>query len=136
VAAEADDPAAAGAQLRERASWLLCGVLAALFLVAGVSKVVGVENVVDNFDRWGYSEPFRFFIGFCEILGAIGLLLPRISVSACAGLAGILLGALYTHLLHGESPVFAGLVLALVCSVVPLRWSRAFFTWTPPALRS
>ena len=41
-------------------------------------------------------------IGVFEILGAVGLLIPRTSAIASVGLIIIMVGALFTHLTHNE----------------------------------
>ena len=113
-------------------AWTLCAVLAVVFAASGLSKIVGVEEVLARFARWEYSESFRLFVGFCELAGAVGLLWPRLSLSACAGLSGLMLGAVYTHLLHAEPPWIALATLGLVIATAWLRRHDAFFTRAVP----
>jgi uncharacterized membrane protein len=61
------------------------------------------------------------FIGVCELSGAIGLWIPRLSFWAAAGLIVIMIGAVYTHLSNAEAP-FGPLVAALLLAFVG--WAR------------
>jgi len=112
-----------------RGTTILCIALAVLFAYAGIGKLASGEAVVERFIVWGYSDAFRLFIGICELCGAVGLLVPRLALSACAGLAGILVGAVYTHWSHGESGGVALITLGLVVLSAILRRDDAFFTW-------
>jgi uncharacterized membrane protein YphA (DoxX/SURF4 family) len=103
------------------AIWIASGLMTALFLAAGSGKVMGAEEVVATFTRYGHSDGFRIFIGASELAGAIGLWIPRLGFWAAAGLIVIMIGAVYTHLTHAEAffgPVVAALLLAFVA------WSR------------
>ena len=82
------------------ASWVLVVALASLFLLAAVGKLTGAA--VPMFEAWGYPAWFAYAIGVCELAGAIGLLVPKTTRWAVLGLAAILLGALFTHVMNGE----------------------------------
>jgi len=75
------------------AMWIISGLLAALFLFAGVSKLLMPGKMLA---QWPYAPWFLTFIGVCETLGGIGLLIRRVAVLAAAGLCGIMIGAVYT----------------------------------------
>jgi uncharacterized membrane protein YphA (DoxX/SURF4 family) len=87
--------------------------LAALYLVAGISKLAGVPTWVERFQAWGYTDMFRVLVALAEIAGAIVLLIPRVASIGAVGLALVMLGAIFTHLFHG-SAVVAILPLVLV----------------------
>lgn len=78
--------------------WIAQVLLAALFLFSGVMKfVMPVAKMTEHSSLPGW---FFWFIGVCEILGAIGLILPSLlrikpglTPLAAAGLAIIMLGA-------------------------------------------
>lgn len=82
------------------ALWTISGLLAALFSVMGGAKMVGWFD--GQFVRWGYSPGFAVLIGIFEVVFAIALLLERTAAGAAFGLMAILLGAIGTHLTHGE----------------------------------
>ncbi|MGZ4898990.1 MAG: DoxX family protein [Candidatus Angelobacter sp.] len=87
------------------AMWVVSILLAALFLFAGLPKLLTPAKILS---QWVYAPWFLTFIGVCETLGAIGLLIPRLAALAAAGLSIIMVGAVYTlvsHHLMKELPV-------------------------------
>ena len=80
------------------ALWVVQALLAALFLFAGGMKfVMSVEEMTKQIPLPGW---FLHFIGVCEILGALGLILPwlrrirpGLTPLAAAGLVIIMIGA-------------------------------------------
>jgi uncharacterized membrane protein YphA (DoxX/SURF4 family) len=88
------------------ALWIVQGLLAALFLFAGVMKfIMTVEEMTKEIPLPG---AFLRFIGVAEILGAIGLILPGLlrikpglTPLAAVGLAGIMVGATVLTLTTG-----------------------------------
>jgi uncharacterized membrane protein YphA (DoxX/SURF4 family) len=104
--------------------WIIQGLLAILFLVAGGAKLVmPIEEMTK-----GTSLPGLFlrFIGVAEVLGAIGLILPGLlrirrdlTPLAAAGLVIIMVGATVVNLEGGQKAaavitVVAGLLSAFV----------------------
>jgi len=72
------------------------------FSAAGFLKLFGDEMYSDSFNVMGLPDVFGDVIGCCEIAGAIGLFIRRLSAVAAAGLASIMVGAVGYHL-HYES---------------------------------
>ncbi len=112
------------------AVWLLTVPLVALFLLAGAGKF-GAEATA-NFQKFGYGDAFRVFIGIVEIAGAVGLLVPRLAAWAAAGLVVIMAGAVYTHIAVGINIAFPAVTGALLAGLAFLRHSSA---WRPSSLR-
>jgi putative oxidoreductase len=77
--------------------WIVSGLLTALFLFAGLPKLLMPGKILS---QWVYAPWFLTFIGICETLGAIGLLIPRLAALAAAGLSVIMIGAVYTLVTH------------------------------------
>lgn len=101
------------------ATWLVIVLMALPIGAAGVGKLMGVEMMHQSFQLMGLPEWFGYFIGLCELAGAIGLLIPRLSAPAAAGLLAIMLGAISFHVAF--PPLSAGIpafVLALLAMVV------------------
>lgn len=78
--------------------WIVQGLLAALFLFAGGFKLVTPPAELARVAHM--PAPFLEFIGACEVLGALGLVLPGIfrvrrglTPLAAAGLVLIMIGA-------------------------------------------
>ena len=83
-------------------SWIIQILLTGLFLMMGGGKLMSDPEVVANFTRWGMPDNFYLVIGIFEVLGAIGLLIPRLAGPAAIGLILIIIGALFTHVNRGE----------------------------------
>lgn len=94
--------------------WVVQVLLALFFAFAGINKLGGLQQeVVDAFAQIGLGQWFRYLTGMLELAGAIGLLIPRLSGLAALGLAGVMAGAVLTHLLV-LPPVALALVPALL----------------------
>jgi putative oxidoreductase len=108
------------------ALWTVSILLAALFLVAGGPKLLQPDKVKLMFVHYGYAAWFATFIGSCEVLGAIGLLVPRLAGLAAAGLSGIMVGAIYTLVSHQEytQAITPLVVLVLLVAVAYARFGR------------
>ena len=82
--------------------WVVSILLAAAFLLSGLSKLLKPEMAKAGFVHYGYAGWFAIFIGVCETLGGLGLLILRLAGLAAAGLSIIMIGAVYTHFSHRE----------------------------------
>ncbi len=102
------------------AYWVLAVLIAIPFFAGAYLKLTSSEMEVQGFQLFGYPLWFMYFIGVCELLGALGILfgklvhtaLPRL---AALGLLGIMIGALYTHIMY--TPLTMG-IPALIISVL------------------
>jgi hypothetical protein len=109
---------------RNRALWIVQGLLAALFLFAGGMKLITPIEVLSVMSP--FPGEFIRFIGICEVLGAVGLILPYalrilpgLTALAAAGLVVIMVGATVTTLVIGGGLLAAPtLVLGLLAGVV------------------
>ena len=113
------------------ALWIIAGLLAAVFLLAGGTKLfIPREKLAkDPGGGWveDYSTGFVKTLGAVEILGAVGLILPAaldiapvLVPLAAAGLATIMVGAAIVELRRQDSKhVLVNLTyLALISFVV------------------
>jgi len=94
--------------------WICAIVLAVVFVLVGVSKLTGASGIRWNgrFTQWGYPAGTSIVVGVLEILGGLGVLLPRWRRPAAMLLVVLMLGAMGTHVLHAEfSRVLPPLVL-------------------------
>ena len=102
--------------------WILQIGAAGMFLTVGFLKLSGDPQMVALFDAIGLGQWFRFVTGSLEVLGAILLLVPRLSGLGALLLVGVMLGAVPTHLfVVGGSPLPA-ITLLIVTGVVA--WGR------------
>ena len=109
---------------RNRALWIVQGLLAALFLFAGGMKLITPVEVLSAMSP--FPGEFIRFIGVCEVLGAVGLILPYalrilpgLTSLAAAGLVVIMVGATVSTLAIGGGllalpTLLLGLLAALV----------------------
>ena len=104
--------------------WIAQGVLAAVFLFSGGMKfVMSIEDMTKQMPMPGW---FLHFIGVCEVLGALGVILPwltrirpGLTPLAAAGLVIIMIGATVTTLTTGSMataliPLVVGVLAAFV----------------------
>ena len=115
------------------ALWIAQGLLAAMYLMAGLLKTFQTAKAKEQLP-WAKnrSEVFVSFVGISELLGALGLILPLVTgilpwltVLAAVGLTLIQLLAIFTeHLPKQEYNVIPVnvVLLALAIFVVIGRW--------------
>jgi len=94
--------------------WIAQVVLAAIFLMAGIMKSTTPINELSQKLNW-VSEDNKLlvrFIGICELLGAIGLILPSLlrikpilTPIAALGFLTIMILAMLFHIVRGEYDV-------------------------------
>jgi uncharacterized membrane protein YphA (DoxX/SURF4 family) len=107
------------------ALWIVSVLLTAMFLFAGLPKLLTPDKVKPMFVAYGYAAWFATFIGTCEVLGAIGVLVPRLAGLSAAGLSVIMVGAFFTHVTHREyTHAITPLVLLALLVVVAYRRFR------------
>ena len=111
--------------MRNITLWLLTIVSAAMFLLAGVLKLAGVQMEVDMFATIGIGQWFRYVTGLLEVGGAVGLFVPAVANYAALLLATVMLGAITTHLfIIGGNPLVPILLLAATATIAWLRRER------------
>ena len=115
--------------------WIIQALLALLFLFAGGLKLIlpvealtaqGPPNQI-LFPGW-----FLKFIGLCEVLGALGLILPgllrrqqHLTPLAALGLTIIMIGAVIVSVMGpGVGAAISPLVVGLLCAFVAYGRSR------------
>src|SRR5712671_6960546 len=102
--------------------WTLSGLVALAFLAAAGAKLAGVPAMVEEFDKVGIGQWFRYFTALLELTGAIGLLIPRYAFYAGGLLMMVMAGAIIAHLtVLGGSPAPAIVLLVLSGTIAYLR---------------
>lgn len=119
-------------------AWILSGLLASVFLGAGLSKLLTPHEKLVATPSMAWSADFSSgqvkAIGALEVLGAIGVVLPWaldrapvLAPLAALGLAIIMVGAALTHARRGELrqmlPINGALFL-LAAAVAVIRFSQ------------
>jgi len=116
-----------------RTLWIVQALLAFIFLFSGASKFVMSVDEMNAQAAFPLPGLFLHFIGICEVLGAMGLILPvllrirpGLTRIAAAGLLIIMIGATTLTLVGGQIalamiPLVVGLLVAFV---VYSHWRR------------
>jgi uncharacterized membrane protein YphA (DoxX/SURF4 family) len=112
--------------------WIAAGLLALVFLGAGVMKVSQPSAKLEKNMAWveDSSPPMVKTIGALEILAAIGLILPAaldiapiLVPLAAVGIALIMIGAIITHVRRKENQPLPINILFLVVALF-IAWGR------------
>lgn len=112
--------------------WILQGLLAAMFLMAGVMKTTQPKEKIAEKLPWAedYSAGTVRFIGIVELLAAVGLILPAalgilpvLTPLAATGLAVVMVLAMNVHRRRNEPGAIAFNAAILVVAVV-VAWGR------------
>lgn len=124
------------------ALWIAQVLLALAFVSAGAIKLITPDEMLT---AW-YPFPALFirFIGVCELLGAVGMILPGLlrvrevlTPLAAAGLASIMAGAVVTTLaIGGGTAAVMPLVLGLLAVFVAYGRTRSVSRSSEQAPRS
>jgi hypothetical protein len=122
------------------ALWIIAGLLAAVFLLAGSTKLLVPRERLAEAPGGGwvndFSAGFVKMLGTVEILGAVGLILPAVLdiapvlvPLAAVGLAAIMVGAAVVELRrHDPKHVLVNLVyLAMIVFVASGRFGSQTF---------
>jgi uncharacterized membrane protein YphA (DoxX/SURF4 family) len=110
--------------------WILQVLLAAAYMAHGLMFLFPPASVVEAMNAT-ISRPMQLFLGICEVLAALGLILPaltriqpRLVPLAAAGLIPIMIGATVLHIQRNEisSAITTAILLVLVAFVAYMRW--------------
>jgi putative oxidoreductase len=94
------------------ALWAVQLALAAMFLLAGGSKLAGAPAMIALFDGVGIGQWFRYVTGLIEVGSAVTLLVPSIAPFGALALFATMTGAVLTHLfIVGGSPMVPAVLL-------------------------
>ena len=118
------------------ALWVLQVLLACFFVMAGYSHALTPFNQIAQQATWMNDVPrwLSLFVGYAEIAGGLGLVIPvatrmapGLTSLAALGLATIMILAIPFHVLKGEASVIwiHALIAALAVFVAWGRWREA-----------
>ena len=116
--------------------WMAQGALALFFLMVGYSHALMPFDQIAQQATWMNDVPrwLSLFIGYAEIAGGLGLIIPAatrlapwLTPLAAFGLATIMILAIPFHVLKGEASVIwmHALIAALAVFVAWGRWRKA-----------
>ena len=102
--------------------WILQVLIGCLFLFAGVSKLVGVKEMVNFFAQVGLGQWLRYVLGVLEVGSAVALFFPRQAFYGAVVLSVSLVGHIVIHATVLQRPAsFLVLLLAVTLLVAYLR---------------
>ncbi len=114
--------------------WTLQGTLAAIFTVSGLAKISQPKQRLIAIGQTGvtpFPVPVIRFTAFCELLGAVGILLPWLlgvdrflTPVAAGGFAIVMVGAVASHAYLRE-PRNVALTVAIFVAAVTVVAGRA-----------
>ncbi len=103
-------------------SWVLAGVVGALFLFSASGKLMPSEEGAKMAATFGLDAAKMQMIGVVELISIILFLIPRTGVLGTLLLAAYMGGAIATHLEHGESIVAPCVIQAFIWIVAAFRF--------------
>jgi len=100
-------------------------LLGLMFIMAGVTKIVGQKMHVDNFAKWGLPQWFRVVTGLIELVAGaamiVGIWQPSWAAWAGVVLVVTMIGAVLTHVrIKDTFKNTVNSIVLLVLSVVVL----------------
>jgi uncharacterized membrane protein YphA (DoxX/SURF4 family) len=99
-------------------TWIGRALLALVFVNAGSAKLFGDPVMVAMFDQIGAGQWLRYVVGALEVAGAVGVLVPRLSVLAAGGLGLLMVGATVTNLAVLDAAPWSPLALLVLAVLV------------------
>lgn len=106
----------------ENLGWVILTLVSIMLGVGAVSKIVGTEEMVNNFTFMNLTS-YRGIVGIGELIGIVLLLYPRTSIFGAVLISCFMSGAVMAHLsLMGGQGVFNPIMVGIL-------------TWTGHCLR-
>ena len=114
--------------VRNIIAWVLQVLLGLAFIASGIKKFTDMTGTLAMFSGIGLPGALAYVVAGAEVLGGIGLLVPRFTRPAALGLIVVMLGALVMHATKIPGGMANGVpaltLLGLLAVVFWLRRSR------------
>jgi hypothetical protein len=92
---------------------VISGLLALLFTISAVMKLLGGAGVTEGFAHMGLPESLRVPLGILELSCVVIYVIPATSIMGAILLTGYIGGAIVTHLRIGE-PIYMQIGLGIL----------------------
>ena len=83
-------------------AWILQGLLALMFVMAGLGKITGSKMHIEGFKKWGLPQWFRVVTGVIELGAAVLLIVGfwngTAAIIGAAILVAVGIGGVITHI--------------------------------------
>lgn len=113
------------ASARNITAWALQVLLGLAFIASGAKKFTDLSGTLSMFNSIGLPGVLAYLVAGGEVLGGIGLLVPRFTRPAALGLMLIMVGAVIMHVTKIPGGLANGVpalvLLALLAGVLWLR---------------
>ena|SRR5688572_17163088 len=107
---------------RSLKTWVACAVIATIFVLAALPKLLGVDMMLEVFEEWRYPPEFMYVVGVMELAGAFLILIPSAARAGFFILIFVMCGAIVTHLMAGEiAMVLVPLAMLIALAVTAAR---------------
>lgn len=112
--------------------WVAQTILAGIFFLSGVLKLLMSTDALAQSDPWIYQAPAWFvnLIGLVEVLAGVGIILPAMlryrtvwSLRAAYGILGLLLLAFVFHVIREEWSILAQILILAALDIYVI-WGR------------
>lgn len=114
--------------VRNIVAWVLQVLLGLAFIASGLKKFTDLAGTVAMFSGIGLPGALAYVVAGAEVLGGIGLLVPRFTRPAALGLIVVMVGAVVMHATKIPGGLANGVpalvLLALLAVVFWLRQPR------------
>ena len=98
-------------------AWILQGLLALIFIMAGFGKITGSKMHIEGFKKWGYPQWFRVVTGVIELVAAVLLIVGfwngTVAIIGAAILVAVGIGGVITHLRIKDTMKDTAMILVL-----------------------
>jgi putative oxidoreductase len=120
-------------RLKTIGTWVLQLLLAVLMAGPGWQKFTS-PTWERMFSRWGFPDHFYLVIGAIEVVGGVGLLIPRVATYSAIVLMVVMIGAAVTQLTVGGRNGVGEIVFAALLGVIA--YARRRDAWRPSGASS
>jgi uncharacterized membrane protein YphA (DoxX/SURF4 family) len=118
------------------ATWVVAVLLCLAFLGAGAAKLTGQPMMQQEFAVFGYPLWFMYLTGLIELVSAILVVIPRTSRLGAALLVCVMVGAIVSHLAHGQAAMIGAPVVLLILAGIEFQLRGGFATPLLPTSRA
>lgn len=84
------------------AGWIVVWATSVFFIQSGIEKLAGLGQMTDKFHDLGYPDWFLIVVGLFEVMGAVLLAAPRLTLYAAAALSVLMTGAIISEVIAGH----------------------------------
>ncbi len=104
--------------------WTFSGIVLLLMAASAIDKISGSAHSLEMTRSFGITPGVYRSLGIVELTSVFLFMIPRVGVLGLLLLSSYLGGAIATHLQHGQSIIFPGLIEALIWIAALIRFPQ------------